>query len=127
MTLAPAELAYVRSQGLYLTEKCNACGKLLNQAVRFTIVGQPEVYCSPACRDLVFFRDRREARKHSSPGKCTNCGASLEAKRRGALYCDEKCKKRLARGKEAPSAAIAQLSGTPSEPNEQLTNAEIRG
>ena len=125
MKLTAAELAYVRSQGLYLTEKCDACGKPLNQAVRYTIAGQPEAYCSPACRDLVFFRDRLEARKHSSPGRCTYCGVKLEGKRRDALYCDEKCKKRLARKKERRFAPRAQLSGTPTEPNEQLTNAEI--
>jgi hypothetical protein len=37
----------------------------------------------------MFFLDRREARKHSSPGKCVSCGTKLERKRRGALYCDE--------------------------------------
>src|SRR6266849_5555466 len=97
MKLTAAELAYVRSQGLYLTEKCDRCGKLLNQAVRYTIDGTPEVYCSAECRDIVFFRDRLEAKKHSSPGRCVYCGAKLEGKRRGALYCDENCKKRVRR------------------------------
>jgi len=125
MKLTSAELAYVRSQGLYITETCDACGRLLNQTVRYTISGKPEVYCSAACRELAFFANRLEAKKHSSPGKCVNCGAGLEGKRRGALYCDELCKKRVARRKEALPAARAQLSGTPTEPNEQLTNAEI--
>jgi len=125
MKLGAAELAYVRAQGLYITQKCDRCGKLLNQALRYTITGKPEVYCSAACRELAFFANRLEAKKHSSPGKCVNCGAGLEGKRRGPLYCDELCKKRVARKKEAPSAARAQLSGTPTEPNEQLTNTEI--
>ncbi len=43
MKLTPAELAYVRSLGLYITEKCNRCGKLLNQNVRYTITGKPKV------------------------------------------------------------------------------------
>ena len=125
MTVTAAELAYVRSQGLHLTEKSDRCGKALNQAVRYTMVGRPEVYCSANCRDLVFFTDRLEARKHSSPGKCVNCGAKLEGKRSDAVYCDEKCKRRVARKERKLSAAKAQISGTPTEPNEQLTNAEM--
>ena len=70
MKLTPTELGYVRSHGLYVTEKCDACGKLLNQTVRYTITGRPEVYCSSICRDLVFFGDRTQAIKHSKPGKC---------------------------------------------------------
>ena len=125
MKLSIAELAYVRSQGLYVTEKCDHCGKLLSQAARY--VGRPEAYCSAACRDLVFFRDKLEARKHSSPGKCVNCGAKLEGKRRGALYCDEKCKRRVARRRELQSVARVQLSGTAVEQNERLADAKIAG
>ena len=127
MKLTPFELAYVRSQGLYVTEKCDQCGKLLNQGVRYTITGKPEVFCSAACRDLVFFRDRLEARKHSSPGKCVNCGAKLEGKRRDALYCDEICKKRVARQKTRRVTANAQISRTASQPDERLTEARIEG
>ena len=85
MKLTASELFYVRSQGLYVTEKCDACGKLLNQTFRYTIAGEPEVYCSAGCRDLAFFGDTREAKKRSTPGKCVYCGATFEGKRRGAL------------------------------------------
>ena len=85
MKLTAAEFALVRSQGLYITGKCDACGKLLNQTFRYTITGKPEVYCSAGCRDFVFFGDTREAKKRSMPGKCLHCGAPLEGKRRGAL------------------------------------------
>jgi len=120
MKLNTAELVHVRSQGLYITEKCDGCGKLLNQTLRFTIAGKPEVYCSAACRDLVFFGDRREARKQSTPGKCVYCGAMLVGKRRGALYCDEVCKKRVARTGRAQSTAEPQITGTPSQLNQQV-------
>ena len=63
MRLSPAELAFVRSQSLYITEKCDACGKLLNQTFSYTITEKPEVYCSAGCRDLVFFGNPREAQK----------------------------------------------------------------
>ena len=127
MKLNAAELAYVRSQGLYVTEKCDGCEKLLNQSLRYTITGKPEVYCSAVCRDLAFFRDRREARKHSSPGKCVYCGGKLEGKRRGALYCDETCKKRVARRREPQSPPREQLSGTAVEQNQQVADAKTAG
>jgi hypothetical protein len=112
MRLLAHELAFLRSQGLHITEKCDGCGKLLNQGIRYTVGGKPEVYCSAGCRDLAFFGDRHQATKHSSPGRCANCGAPLKDKRRGALYCDEICKKRFARMRQPVTAAKGQLSGT---------------
>src|ERR1022692_2919377 len=107
MKLTALELAYVRARGLYITEKCDACGKLLNQTVRYAITGKPEIYCSAVCRDLVFFGDQHEVIKRATPGKCAYCGATLEkeAKRRDALYCGGKCKKRAARARIAHSTA----------------------
>lgn len=70
MKLTPRELAYVRSKGLYITEKCAGCGKLLNQTVRYTIIGKPEVYCSAECRDFAFLGDRREVKKRATPKRC---------------------------------------------------------
>jgi hypothetical protein len=124
MKLTTSELVHVRAQGLYITEKCDGCGKLLNQTFRYTRAGKPEAYCSAACRDLVFFGDRREARKHSTPGKCVYCGATLEGKRRGALYCDEVCKKRVARTGRVQSTGNAKITGTPDQMNEQLAAIE---
>ena len=49
MKLTAAELAIVRGMGLYVTEKCDGCGKLLNQNFRYAIAGQPEAYCPAAC------------------------------------------------------------------------------
>ena len=76
MKLTAAELAYVPSQGLHITDKCDVCGKLLNQSFRYTITRKPEVYCSGLCRDDVFFGSRREGRKHATPGKCAYCGGA---------------------------------------------------
>jgi hypothetical protein len=85
MEISAHELAYVRVQGLYITEKCDGCGKLLNQTFRYTIAGKMKVYCSAGCRDPAFFGDTREAKKRSTPGNCVYCGITLEGKRRGAL------------------------------------------
>lgn len=124
MMLSAPEFAYVRSQGLYITEKCDGCGKLLNQTFMYTISGKPEVYCSAVCRDTAFFGDRHEAKKCFTPGKCVYCGGSLEGKRRGALYCDEVCKKRMARKEKGNSMAEAELSGTPSQSNQRVGDAK---
>ena len=125
MRLTFLELAHVRSCGLYVTDKCDRCGKLLNQPFRYTIADKPEVYCSAGCRELVFFRDWTEAAKHASPGKCAYCGARLEGKRRGALYCDEICRKRHVRREELLSPAERSLSRTPLKRNEQLARPQI--
>lgn len=127
MKLTAVELAHVRSQGLYITEKCVGCGKLLNQTIRYTITGKVEVYCSAGCRDLTFFGDTREAKKRSTPGKCLHCGATLEGKRRGALYCDETRKKRAARAGRARSTAEPQITGTPTQSNQRVTRPKVGG
>jgi len=125
MKLTAVELAYVRSLGLYITEKCDGCGKLLNQTVRYSIAGRPEVYCSTACRDRVFFEDEREAEKRASPGRCVSCRASLEGKRRRALYCDEICKKRDSRRAQPYLTAEGKITRTPTQRNQQLAEAKI--
>jgi hypothetical protein len=104
MKLTAAELAQVRFQGLYITEKCDGCGRLLSQPVRYTITGKREIYCSARCRDLVFFGDRREAMKAASLGKCAYCGGRLEGRKRGSIFCDDVCRKRFSRTKDAPPA-----------------------
>jgi hypothetical protein len=125
MKLTTAELAYVRSLGLHVTEKCDGCGKLLNQTVRYTIGRKPEVYCSAMCRHFALFGDPHEARKQSAPGRCVYCRASLEGKRRGALYCDEICKKRAARGGRPDFPVQRQITGTPSPLNQGVTDTRI--
>jgi endogenous inhibitor of DNA gyrase (YacG/DUF329 family) len=94
MRLTPAEIAYVRSKGLYLTEKCDGCGRLLNHTSRYTIAGRAEVYCSLLCRDRVFFGEKYRARKAKpdTPVKCTFCGGTVHGKRDGSLFCSSRCK-----------------------------------
>ncbi len=46
MTLTTEEQAYTRSQGPYPTVRCDGCGVILNQSVRYNIAGKVEVYCS---------------------------------------------------------------------------------
>ena len=117
MKLTPAELAYVRSKGLYITQKCDGCGKLLNQTFRYTVTGKPEVYCSAACRDFVFFGDRHEARKRSTPKACAFCGGHLEKRKADALYCSDKCRKRFSRTGNVMGTAEDSKSRTAAQSN----------
>ena len=126
MKLTATELAYVRSQGLYITEKCDECGKLLNQSSRYTIMDKPEVYCSAACRDRVFFDDSREAKKQASPRKCAVCGTSLQDMNRGALYCSNSCRMRDTRKQDAVTPKIAHSDLTKSTTSEPQKGRSIQ-
>lgn len=64
MKLTPEELKMVRTRGFYVSEKCDDCGVLLNQAVRWTIRGRSEVFHLESERDHAFeFLKRRGAIK----------------------------------------------------------------
>jgi hypothetical protein len=52
------------------------------------------------------------------------CGTILEGKRRGALYFDEVCRKRVARTGMVQSTGKAKIAGTPDQMNEQPTAIE---
>ena len=95
MKLTPTELAYVRSQGLYVTEKCDACGKLLNQSFRYTITGKPEVYCSALCRDRAFFGESYRVRNagRQEAQKCAYCGGQISGRKRDSMFCSDRCRK----------------------------------
>jgi hypothetical protein len=124
MKLTAAELACARAQGLYITEKCDGCGKPLNQALRHTITGRPEIYCSAPCRDNAFFGDRHEAKKQATPGKCAYCSGSLKGKKRGALYCDDACRVRHSRVRERTGIQQVEKSRTPTQSNQGLADAK---
>jgi hypothetical protein len=122
--LATVELSFVHKLGLHITEKCDGCGNLLNRTVRYSIAGRPEVYCSAPCRDLVFFGDRREAKKHATPGKCAYCGGSLKGKKRGSIYCDDACRKAHSRKIRHITAGEVEKSRTPGVSNQQVTGVK---
>lgn len=121
------ELAQVRSEGLYLTQKCDGCGKLLNQTVQYTLTGRPEVYCSPPCRDSAFFGDRHEVKKQATPGRCAFCGGSLTTKKRGALYCDDDCRMRHSRVRERSGMRQVEKSRTPDQSNQRVADSKNAG
>jgi hypothetical protein len=117
MELSTPEFAYVRAKDLYITGKCDGCGKLLNQTFRYTIAGKPEVYCSAGCCDLRFFGNAQEAKKRSTPGKCAYCGGSLLGKNRGSIFCDDVCRKAHSRKIQRITAGV-EKSRTPIQSNQ---------
>ena len=127
MEISTPELAYVRTQGLYLTDKCDGCGKLLNQTVQYTIAGRREVYCSAVCRDLVFFSDRHEVMKRATPGKCVYCGGRLKGKKRGSIFCDDACRKAHSRKIQRIATVEVEKSRTPTQSNQRLANPKTGG
>jgi hypothetical protein len=127
MKLTVAEFAHVRSQGLFIAERCAACGKLLNQTLRCTIAGKSEVYCSALCRDGVFFGDPHQAKKHSTAGRCAFCGAGLEHKNRGALYCGDACRMRYSRVRERNGTRRIPETRTPAQSNQRVTDVKTAG
>jgi hypothetical protein len=118
MKLTSTELAGVRAHVFYITEKCDNCGKLLNQTCRYTIAGKPEVYCSAGCRDSAFFENHQEAKKHATPGKCAYCGGSLKGKNRGSIFCDDACRKSHSRKIQRITTAEEEKSRTPTQSNQ---------
>jgi len=122
MKLTTAEFACLRSQGLYITEKCDGCGTLLNQTMRFTINGKLEVYCSAVCRDRVYFGDRYETRTQApSAGKpagtlrkCQQCDQEFTDGRGKGLYRSGRCRLRAYRQRKASAAGLKRYA--PSAP-----------
>jgi hypothetical protein len=97
MKLTAAELAYVRSQGLYITEKCDGCGKLLNQSVRYTTPERPETWCSAACQDKAMGWDKTNTHKKAGPAfymrVCQGCEMRFRARRNDARFCSVRCQR----------------------------------
>jgi hypothetical protein len=72
-----------RVHGAYLREACDRCCAVLG-SIRWTIRGEPGVFCSQLCRD----GSERKA------GVCQGCGVSLIGKRKHARFCSDVCRKR---------------------------------
>lgn len=124
MKLSERELAVVRGKGFCITEKCDQCGKLLNQSFRYTIAQRPEVYCSAFCRGLALFGNRHDARRLATPGRCAYCGGSLQGKKRGAIYCNDVCRMRDARVRERTMTRRPEKSRTLGQSNQHVSSSK---
>jgi hypothetical protein len=75
----------LRVHGVWLNEAGSSCGKVLGH-LRFTRKDEAGAWCSQKCRDGV----------ERQTGTCIQYGASLEGKRKGAVFCSDVCRKRYA-------------------------------
>ena len=125
MKLTASEVSLLRLQGVFVTETCDACGKVLNQSFRYTVGGKPGVFCSAVCRDTQFFAGARDAGKYATPGRCAYCGADLVHKNRGSLYCGDACRKAYSRRGPILARRTALKSRTATSWNQLLTQANL--
>ena len=99
MRLTDAELAYVRSLGLFITKRCDSCGKVLNQTFRYTMPDRPETWCSRSCQDKAMGWDgaviERKASARPASYLCVcqkeSCGRQFTSARKESAYCSERC------------------------------------
>jgi len=106
--LTRAELSYVRSQGLHLTEKCDHCGQVLNQTFHYRLNDvDPRKWCSAACQhaDMGWEGRRYEARVNYQL-RCQReaCGSRFESSRADARYCFPRCRKWASRSSQGRAA-----------------------
>lgn len=85
----------LHKHGVYVTEACDKCGQILGP-VRFTRYAEKGEWCSRLCRDGV---------EHKA-GACRGCGADLNGKRKGSIYCGRTCRMRAARRADQDSQII---------------------
>jgi len=96
--------ALLEKHGCYVTEVCDKCGQIIGP-VRFTMRDDKGVWCSRECRD---------GKEVHEPGTCLHCKAKLPGgRRRGALFCDDACRKASQRlSGESQMARTPKLSRT---------------
>lgn len=88
MKLAAEQCAAICAQrSSWVSEACDKCAQVLT-CVRYTRRGEKGEWCSRECRD---------GNKAITPGLCCGCGASLQGKRRGAIWCSDTCRDRVKR------------------------------
>jgi len=108
MELTPAELSYVRSQGLHLTENCDHCEEVLNQTFHYRLNdADPRTWCSAACQDAdIGWGGPRYQARINYQLRCRReaCGRSFESRRTDAKYCSSRCRKRPSRSSQGRAA-----------------------
>jgi hypothetical protein len=106
--LTSAELSYVRSQGLHLTEKCDHCGEVLNQTFHYRLNDRdPRKWCSAACQDAdMGWEGRRYQARINHELRCQRdaCGSRFESRRADAKYCSPRCRKWASRSSQGRAA-----------------------
>lgn len=94
MRLNGEEVQYVRSMGLFITERCDHCGKVLNQTFHYTMAGRTETWCSRSCQDEAIGWGTMKGAPPKR--KCVVCGSEVPGLRSGkSTTCSRACSNRL--------------------------------
>lgn len=94
-SMNPSELARIRAAALYITEKCDNCGKVLNQTFHFSD-GHDQKFCSDSCFTSATGTERYR-RPPTQKRICEGCRKPFHSVRSDARFCTPKCQKRHAR------------------------------
>src|SRR5437762_13981147 len=99
MRLTPQEVDAVRKTGLYITQKCDQCRKVLNQTFYYTLNAsdtEGKRWCSRECQDAAMgWNNSSKPRPSRARGpefyllRCRRaaCGHKFRAKRKDAEFC----------------------------------------
>jgi hypothetical protein len=110
----------LRERGIWVTEACDKCRKLLG-SVRWTRRGEPGEWCSSLCRD-----GSPEIRRPNSK-TCRECGGSLTGKRADSEFCDEAHSKRYRRREQSKTAQNREIIPDTPIGKQGLTGAQNSG
>ena len=125
MLLNTEQISAVAKLGLYLTHRCDQCGKVLNQSYYYCIRAEDNVrWCSRECQNKAMgWIESPAAIKATSPRPeiqriCGNCDKKFITVARNGKYCSRRCEKMArARGKrEARRRSPSVKSMEPSDP-----------
>jgi hypothetical protein len=110
----------LRERGIWITEACDKCGKLLG-AVRWTRRGEPGEWCSAECRDGIAFSARKPVRATT-----VETLASVRRKRIGAQQAGRPRKHANNAGKQRSYRNRLQtVSALRNAPSELTENARV--
>lgn len=83
----------LRERGIWITEACDRCGKLLG-SIRWTRKGELGEWCSAECRDGIAMP---ETVSSVQAKRCLECGVPLHGKRSDSKFCSDVHSKRYRR------------------------------
>lgn len=107
----------LRERGIWITEACDKCGKLLG-SVRWTRKGEPGEWCSAQCRDGI----KASATQPADSKTCMECGVPLTGKRSDSEFCSRTHLMRHRR--KLQTVQKAENSGNTPIAKQRLTRAE---
>lgn len=110
-------------RGIWVTEACDSCGKLLG-SVRWTRKSEPGEWCSAECRDGIAIP---ETASNVQAKRCLECGVPLHGKRSDSEFCSDVHSKRYRRRHKSSASKKCRNSPDTSIRKQGLTEAQNGG